>query len=95
MQWARRIDFEKELSGDLQLVYERCGREVLFALLDRLAGMKLFIQLDESTLTEMQRRYVQAHPEYTAKELARVLDVTSAKIRRLRGSSDTAEGELH
>ena len=75
MHWARHIEIEDLLEGDLQLIYEHCGEDVLLTLLDRLKGMHLYLKAEP--VRDMKRRFIrQRAGDLSAKELAAMLDVS-------------------
>jgi hypothetical protein len=75
MQWTKDIDIEEHLKGDLQLICEHCGEDVLLALLDRLKGMQLYLRA--KPVREMKRAYVRERSgKLTAKEIAARLEVS-------------------
>lgn len=75
MQWTKDIDIEKHLEGDLQLIYEHCGEDVLLALLDRLKGMQFYLRAEP--VRAMKKAYVRERSgELTVKEIAVRLEVS-------------------
>ena len=87
MQWTKDIDIEEHLEGDLQLIYEHCGEDVLLALLDKLKGMKLYVKAEP--VREMKRAYVRERfGELTAKEIAARLEVSQEFVYNTLRSED-------
>jgi len=90
MQWTKDIDIEEHLEGDLQLIYEHCGEDVLLALLDRLKGMQLYLRAEP--VRAMKKAYVRERSgELTAKEIAAQLEVSQEFVYETIRSEDTQE----
>jgi Mor family transcriptional regulator len=59
LSWLNEIEFEDLLTGDLELVYKYCGKDVLIALW---AGMpSIPIYLSTKPLEEARKRYLRKH----------------------------------
>jgi len=91
MHWARHIDIEDLLEGDLQLIYEHCGEDVLLTLLDKLKGMHLY--LNAEPVSKMKKRFIRERiGEMSAKELAALLNVSQEFVyETLREERDAPE----
>lgn len=75
MEWTKDIDIEPHLEGDLKLIYEHCGEDVLLALLDKLGGMQLYLRTEP--VRAMKKEYVRENlGRLTAKEIAARLEVS-------------------
>lgn len=82
MDWIKEMEFEEFediLTGDVKLIYDVCGPEVLFTLWQNLPGISLY--LSEKSLFQIKRRYIikfynKNDPVYNAKALATKLGVS-------------------
>ena len=76
LNWVRDIDdLDDVLSGDVRLIAESCGIDVLIRLWEECPSLSLYIST--VPLNEARRRYIRKH--YTgsnAKELAAMLGVS-------------------
>jgi len=90
MKWTKAIDIEEHLEGDLKLIYEHCGEDVLLALLDKLKGMQLYLRAEP--VREMKRAYVRERfGKLTAKEIAARLEVSQEFVYETIRGEDTQE----
>jgi Mor family transcriptional regulator len=55
-EWLNEIEFEDLLTGDMQLIHEQCGIDVLLALMEKMDGLSLYIS--GKPATEAKKRYV-------------------------------------
>ncbi len=77
--WLNQIEIEDLLSGDAQLVYQYCGKEVLKSLLENLPSMSLYISM--KPLDEAKRRYIRQYIDGSnVKRLCVLLDVSESFI---------------
>jgi hypothetical protein len=90
MQWTKDIDIEEHLEGDLKLIYEHCGEDVLLALLDKLKGMNLYLSAEP--VTEMKKAYIRERfGDLSAKELSVRLDTSMEFVyETIRSEEDTS-----
>ena len=76
-EWLKEIQIDDLISdnADMQIIAESCGKDVLLSLMVNLSKMGFYIS--ERPLTEAKKRYIRKHyGPMTAKELARMLDVS-------------------
>jgi Mor family transcriptional regulator len=72
LAWVAGAEIADLLQGDLKMIDDYCGREVLISLLENFGSMTLYIS--QKPLTEARRRYVRAHYDGgNVKELCRTL----------------------
>jgi len=79
MEWIKEIEFEDLLEKDAALIFQHCGPDVLFILLQNVPGITLY--LSEKPLFEMKKRYIRKvfkkdDPDCNAKALAVKLKVS-------------------
>ena len=93
MHWTKAIDIEEHLEGDLQLIYEHCGEDVLLALLDRLKGMQLYLRAEP--VRAMKKAYVRERSgELTVKEIAARLEVSQEFVYDTLRSENQSDAPL-
>lgn len=74
LDWLDGIDIGRFLSGDMKLIDECCGRDVLVSLMKNLGSMSIYIS--GSPISEAKKRYIRKN--YDGKnctKLCRILDV--------------------
>lgn len=59
LTWVKDIEIDDLLTGDMQLIQDWCGREILLALLEHFPSMTLYIST--KPLTEAKKRYIKKH----------------------------------
>ncbi len=75
MDWMKDVEIEDLLSGDLLLVYEWCGREMLLDLWEHFPRMTLYIST--KPINEAKKRYIKKHFNgKNVKELCALLQVS-------------------
>ncbi len=75
LSWVNDIEIDDLLTGDMRLIQEWCGREILLSLLENFASMTLYISA--KPLTEAKKRYIKKYYNgKNTKELCLVLDVS-------------------
>lgn len=90
LEWLDEIDFEDILTGDMKLIRDRCGMDVLKKLLAEVP--KIHVYMSEKPLVEAQKRYIEKfYKQGNAKEIATTLGVsemfvhkTNKELRRKR-----------
>jgi hypothetical protein len=89
LDWVRDVGIEDLLFGDLQLIHEWCGLDVLLCLLTHFPRMNLYIST--KPLTEAKKRYIRQHFNgRNLKELCSLLDVSERFVYEVMGE---AKGE--
>ncbi len=43
MDWIKEVEFRDLLTGDMQLIYDMCGHDVLLSLMEHMDGVGLYI----------------------------------------------------
>ena len=56
MSWLKEEDIKELLAGDMKLIYEHCGFEVLKSLIERMSGLQLYIS--EKAVDGARRKYI-------------------------------------
>lgn len=75
LDWIDEIEYKDLLTGDMKLIADRCGLDVLKSLLTHLP--KIHVYLSEKPLVEMQKRYIKKnYKQGNAKQLAARLGVS-------------------
>lgn len=75
LDWLDEIEFESMLTGDMKLIVERCGMDVLKSLL--IGVPKIHVYMSEKPLVEAQKKYIDKHyRQGNAKEIAAKLGVS-------------------
>lgn len=59
LEWMKEVDYEDLLTEDCKLVLAHCGEDTLFSMLEKLAGLHLFIST--KPIKEAQKRYIRKH----------------------------------
>jgi Mor family transcriptional regulator len=82
LAWLDEIDIHDLLSGDSQLIYEYCGKDVLKSLWSNLLSISLYISA--KPLEDCKRRYIiQSFHGSNHKELAIALGVSERWVYRV------------
>lgn len=101
LDWLEEIEYRDLLTGDMKLIDERCGPEVLKALMEKVP--KIHVYMSEKPIVEAQKRYIAKHyKQGNAKEIAAKLGVserfvykTHREVLRLRrGEGEKKEENL-
>ncbi len=80
--WLEKIDVNKYLKGDVELIYNECGMEVLLQLWDKLPSLNLYIST--KCLQECKRAYIKEHYDgRNAKSLAAELKVSERFVLKV------------
>jgi len=75
LDWLDEIDFRSLLTGDMKLIADQCGMDVLKRLL--VGVPKIHVYVSEKPLVEAQKRYIEKHyRQGNAKEIAAKLGVS-------------------
>lgn len=91
LAWLDHVDIEDLLTGDMKLVYEWCGMEVLTSLFEHFSSMTLYVST--KPLNEAKKRYIaKVYNGKNVKALCSLLDVserfvyeTIAETRQIDG----------
>ena len=62
MNWIKELsekEIQESLEGDLQLVYEHCGLEILCLLWQNFSGMNIYVST--KPLRALQKLYIKKH----------------------------------
>lgn len=59
LDWLDEIDLDDILTGDMKIIRDRCGMDVLKSLLANIP--KINIYLSEKPLVQAQKRYIEKH----------------------------------
>lgn len=74
LDWLDEIDIDDLITGDLQIVDEWCGRDVLLSLLKNCPSVTLYIS--QRPVNEAKKRYIRKHYDRkSVKLLCALLDV--------------------
>jgi len=75
LDWLEEIEFKDLLTGDMKLIADRCGEDVLKALMEKVP--KIHVYMSEKPLVEAQKRYIAEHfKQGNAKEIATKIGVS-------------------
>lgn len=75
LEWIKDIEIGDLVEGDIKLIYDNCGMDVLISLWANLPSMGLYISA--KPLAEAKKRYIKKHHNgENTKELCRFLDVS-------------------
>lgn len=75
LDWLDEVEFEEHLTGDMKLIADRCGIDVLKSLLSGVP--KIHVYMSEKPIVEAQRRYIaKNYRQGNAKEIAATLGVS-------------------
>ncbi|HBE45725.1 MAG TPA: hypothetical protein DDW17_09885 [Deltaproteobacteria bacterium] len=93
LNWVIEVGIEDLLEGDLKLVYEWCGLDVLLSLLANFPSMTLYIST--KPLTEAKKRYIRKHYNgKNIKELCALLDCSERFVYEvMSGRSNASNGQ--
>ncbi len=94
LDWLRTIEFKDLLTGDLAMVYEWCGQDVLIALLDNFLSMTLYVS--RRPLELARRRFIRKYArEKSVREICHLLGCSErfyyealAENNRLQGQEE-------
>ncbi|MBF0569108.1 MAG: hypothetical protein HQK95_09640 [Nitrospirae bacterium] len=92
MDWLNEIEYEDLLFGDVKLIFDFCGLEVLKSLWENLSGMTLY--LSERSLNDMKKRYIlkkKREHGFNVKQIALKLGVTEGFVYGVLRSDDRDE----
>ncbi len=79
LSWLNEVEFEDLLTGDLELVYRYCGKDVLIALWAGMASVNIY--LSTAPLEAAKERYIRKHHNGSnTKELAITLGMSQSQI---------------
>ena len=79
LEWLREIEFYDLLDGDLALIADSCGVDILIKLWEELSSVNLF--LSTKPLTKARKRYIRKHYDgHNVKRLARLLSCSERFI---------------
>lgn len=95
-EWLKEIPIDDLINdnADMQIIAESCGKEVLLSLMVNLSSMGFYIST--RPLTEAKKRYIRKHyGPMTAKELARLLDVSDRFVFEAASTTDEHDGRQH
>ncbi len=100
LDWLEEIEFKDLLTGDMKLIADRCGEDVLKTLMEKVP--KIHVYMSEKPLVEAQKRYIAEHfKQGKAKEIATKIGVsemfvykTHKEIINSRKSSNKKDGDL-
>ncbi len=82
LKWLEEIEIEDLLTGDSELIYQHCGREVLVSLWEHLSSLNLYVST--KPLDAARRRYIKAHFNGgNIKHLAALLRVSESFIYKM------------
>lgn len=59
LDWLNDIEFEDLFSGDMKLIADKCGIDVLLSLLTNVPHIHVY--LSEAPLMEARKRYIEKH----------------------------------
>ncbi len=102
LDWLEEIEFKDLLTGDMKLIADRCGEDVLKALMEKVP--KIHVYMSEKPLVEAQKRYIEQNfKQGNAKEIATKIGVSEMFVykthkeiirKRQNGSKAKSEGSL-
>jgi Mor family transcriptional regulator len=82
LAWLEDIEIEDLLSGDTELIFRLCGKEVLVSLWESLPPISLY--LSRKPLEEARKRYIRKHFDGSnVKALAVTLDVSERHVYKV------------
>lgn len=82
LDWLEEIEFEDLLTGDMKLIAERCGQDVLKSLMEKVP--KIHVYMSEKPLVEAQKRYIaKNYKQGNAKEIAAKLGVSERFVYKV------------
>ncbi len=58
-EWLEKVEVNKYLKGDVELIYKECGIDVLMQLWDKLPSLNLYIST--KCLKECKKAYIKEH----------------------------------
>lgn len=92
LAWVADAEIADLLQGDLKMIDEYCGREVLISLLENFGSMTLYIS--QKPLSEARRRYVRKHFDgKNVKELCRILDCSERFVYEALAEKNQLPGQ--
>ena len=92
LAWLDEVEIEDLLTGDMKLVYEWCGMEVLTSLFEHFSSMTLYVST--KPLNEAKKRYIkQVYSSRTIKELCSLLDVSERFVYETIAEARHTEGQ--
>ena len=93
LAWVDDVEIDDLLTGDMRLIQEWCGREVLLALFEHFPSMTLYIST--KPLTEAKKRYIKKHYDgKNVKELCSVLGVSERFVYESMKDTQYQSGRL-
>ncbi len=79
LSWLADVEIEDLLDGDLKLIHDYCGKDVLISLWEHLPSISIY--LSTKPLEEAKRRYIREHFKGAdPKRLAVLLKVSESFI---------------
>jgi Mor family transcriptional regulator len=85
LAWLADIEIEDLLSGDVKLVHDHCGRDVLISLWENLPSINIYVS--KKPLEEAKARYIRKHFDGdNVKALAVTLGVSEGFIYKVIGA---------
>lgn len=83
LEWIKQIEYDDLITGDMKLIAERCGEDVLFSLLSNIPSIHVY--LSEAPLNAARRRYIEKYyRQGNAKELAVTLNVSEYFVYKVQ-----------
>jgi hypothetical protein len=90
--WLKGIEIADLLTGDLQLIHEWCGRDVLLALWEHCGSMTLYIS--QKPLVEAKKRFIRKHVETLGvKRLCSILVCSERFVYEVMADVGRTEGQ--
>jgi len=81
-KWIEQIDYKKHLDGNSALMVEICGLDKFIDLVEAFAKTQIYFSTEP--LIKMKKEYILAfNSKYTAKELARILQVSERFVYKV------------
>ncbi len=92
LDWVKEIGIEDLLCGDLKLIYEWCGFDVLLSLLANFPSMTLYIST--KPFIEAKKRYIRKYyNKKNIKELCTLLDCSERFVYEAMKGKNSASSE--
>jgi len=92
LAWLDHVEIEDLLTGDMKLVYEWCGMEVLKSLFEHFSSMTLYVST--KPLNEAKKRYIKkVYNRHNMKELCSLLEVSERFVYETIAETRHVEGQ--
>ena len=82
LDWMKEVDWKESLTADLRMVLSVCGDAAVLALLDRLAGHRLYVS--SAPIRDAQKKYVRKFVgKKSPQALALAIGAPEGLVRRI------------